>query len=295
MIATRFSYDGIDSRVYDLVIGSFSGGEDGTQEMGNVDITTVKAPHSNKFLKANATYNTPLVISFSIMKMNCNNWNDYIFSPREIGFYSRWLARKDYKELRFYMDGEYPEGTHESDKWENIHYNAIMKVNQHMVGGECVGFDIVATCDAPWGYDVQQTTNIDASSGLGSGQIYDDSDEIGDIYPRVEIDVLNNGTIEITNRFTGKTTKIYNCVSGEKILITNFSISSSECVPDDSGGTYDYKGRHKTLFHDFNWTWPTISNYFTPNNTRDSRVNNYEVKGTCRVRMIWNSPRKAVV
>lgn len=284
MIANYFSYDGISSEVYNLVIGSFSGSDDGTQEMGNVEITTVKAPHSNTFLKANATYNSPIVMTFSIMKMNCADMNDYIFTEREIGFISRWLARKDYKKLKFYQDG-----------WDSIHYNAILKVNQHMVGGECVGFDITATCDAPWGYDRTQTTNIDASSGSADVQIYDDSDEIGELYPRVEIDVIEGGNIEITNNFTGKTTKIRNCIAGEQILLTKMAIESSECIPDDTGATYDYKGRHKTLYDDFNWTWPTICNYFTPQNTRDSRVNRYVINGACRVKLIWDSPRKAVI
>ena len=284
MIANYFSYDGISSEVYNLVIGSFSGSDDGTQEMGNVEITTVKAPHSNTFLKANATYNSPIVITFSIMKMNCADMNDYIFTEREIGFISRWLARKDYKKLKFYQDG-----------WDSIHYNAILKVNQHMIGGECVGFDITATCDAPWGYDRTQTTNIDASSGSADVQIYDDSDEIGELYPRVEIDVIESGNIEITNNFTGKTTKIRNCIAGEQILLTKMAIESSECIPDDTGATYDYKGRHKTLYDDFNWTWPTICNYFTPQNTRDSRVNRYVINGACRVKLTWDSPRKAVI
>lgn len=295
MIANYFSYDGISSEVYNIIIGSFSGSDDGTQEMGNVDITTVKAPHSNNFLKANATYNNPIMISFSIMKLDCANPNDYVFTPREIGFISRWLARKDYKELKFRTDGKYPEGTHESDKWEDIHYNAIMKVNQHMVGGECVGFDITATCDAPWGYDNKQTTTIDASSGSATALIHDDSDEIGDLLPRVEIEVLEAGNIEITNNFTGKKTKIRNCVAGEKIVIEKMVITSTECRPVYDRDVYDYDGRHRTLFDDFNWEWPTISNYFTPNNTRDSRVNKYVVSGNCRIRMIWESPRKAVV
>lgn len=284
MTAQYFSYDNISSEVYNLAIGSFNGAEDGTQEMGNVDITTVKAPHSNLFLRANATYNSPIIITFSIIKMNCSDWNDYIFTQREIGFINRWLARKDYKKLKFYQEG-----------WEDIHYNAIMKVNQHMSGGLCVGFDVTATCDAPWGYDQTQTTTIDSSSGSAEVDIYDDSDEIGDIYPNVEITVLGSGNIEITNDFTGKKTKIKNCVAGEKITINNHSIESTECRPNPNSPVYDYIGNHPTLHNDFNWTWPTISNYFTPSNTRDSRVNHYVVDGDCRIRLSWDSPRKAVV
>lgn len=284
MIANYFSYDGISSEVYNVVIGSFTGADDGTQEMGNVDITTVKAPYSNNFLKANATYNNPLMITFSIMKLNCADSTDYIFTEREIGFISRWLARKDYKKLKFFQDG-----------WEDIHYNAIMKINQHMVGGECVGFDITATCDAPWGYDQEQTTNIDASSGSADVLIYDDSDEIGVLFPRVEIDVFADGDIEIINNFTGKKTKIRNCVNGEKIILDKMSITSTECRPVYDRDVYDYDGKHKTLFNDFNWEWPSIANYFTPNNTRDSRVNRYVVNGNCRIKMTWESPRKAVI
>ena len=289
MVADYFYYDGISSKVYNLIITSFSGSDDGTQEMGNVEITTVKAPHSNTFLRANATYNQALQMTFSLAKMDCANPKDYIFTEREIAFISRWLARKDYKPLKFIQDG-----------WENIHYNAIMTVNQHMVGGECVGFDITATCDAPWGYDQKQTTHIIADTPdplgySGSVLIHDDSDVIGNIYPEAIIDVLSNTDIEIYNKLANTKTKIRNCVEGEQIIISNFSIESDECVPDDTGATYDYIGRHKTLYDDFNYVWLPITNYFTPNNTRDSRVNEIEVTGNCRITLNWYSPRKAVV
>lgn len=289
MIADYFYYDGISSKVYDLIIASFSGSEDGTQEMGNVEITTIKAPRSNNFLRANATYNQALQMTFSIVKMNCNDAKDIFFSEREIAFISRWLARKDYKPLKFVQEG-----------WENIHYNAILKVDQHMSGGQCVGFDITATCDAPWGYDQKQTTHISADvpdvlGFKGTALIHDDSDVIGNIYPEVIIDVLSDTDIEIENKLAKTVTKIRNCVEGERITISNFSIESDECIPDDTGKTYDYIGRHKTLYDDFNYTWLPITNYFTPNNTRDSRVNEIEVTGNCRIILNWYSPRKAVV
>lgn len=285
MIADYFTYDNISSRVYNLVIGSFSGSDDGTQETGKVDITTVKAPHSNTFLRANATYNNPIQMNFSIIKMNCTDVNDIIFSQREIAWILRWLGRKDYKELKFEQEG-----------WENIHYNAILKVDEHMIGGQCMGFDVTAVCDAPWGYDQRQHFIIDASeTGEKTVDIYDDSDEIGMLYPRVVIQVLEAGDIHLYNALTKTETVIKNCVANEKITLENNIIISTECEPNDSDAVYKYDGRHPTLFNDFNYQWLPIANSFTALNVRDARVNPITVTGKCTVDVSYCAPRKAVI
>ena len=283
MNATYFTYNGISSRLYDMVIGSFSGSDDGSQAVGNVNMTVVKAPHTNKFLRASATYDNQLQISFSVMKMNCYDMNDYIFTERDIGFILRWLGRKEYYPLRFEQEG-----------WENVIYYATFNISEHMVGGNVVGFDLVATCNAPWGFDQQQTssTSID---GIGTVRILDDSDEIGIIYPDATFYFTDDCDLEVYNAMTQTTTKIYGCVQGETIKMSNFSIESDECVPDDTGGTYEYRGKHPRLYDQFNWQWIPIGNYFTPTNTEDSRVNNLTIKGNCDVTFKWSAPRKAVI
>ena len=60
MVAQYFMYDGLSSQVNDLVIGSFSGSQDGEVGVGNLSMTTFKSPGSNVFYKVNTTYNNQL-------------------------------------------------------------------------------------------------------------------------------------------------------------------------------------------------------------------------------------------
>lgn len=281
LYCTEFIFDNISSKEYDLMICSFDGGQNGEATAGNqIEFTTFKAPGSNKWLKTSTTYQEQLSFTFQLCK------NPYVsrepFSERELAFFMRWLVRKDFRDLQFVQQG-----------YEPIHYHCQLNAERYLIGGECYGLTLTAVCDAPYGWSDEITCHI-SSSSAATYKLYDSSDELGVIYPDVEIvSKADNQDITISNEMTGTQTIILNCKKGEQILLSEDKIaSSSECIPtehtspEQDGG---YSGTHSTFFNDFNWEW------FAIGNTWNNRVNEITVTGNCDVQLSWRAPRKAVV
>lgn len=288
MVAQYFMYDGLSSQVNDLVIGSFSGSQDGEVGVGNLSMTTFKSPGSNVFYKVNTTYNNQLQISWSCIKLNCNNPNDIYFTERETANILRWLGHRGYRPLVFLQEG-----------WEGITYNAFLEVQEYQVGGQIVGFNITATCDAPYGWTSQKVSTI-ISTGTENNptisDLRDDSDEVGTTCTDMEIIFYEDCNFEIRNLLTGVIMKINNCVAGEQITVKDKRISSNECIDQESETSYAYSGKHQTLYDDFNWKWFNVGNYYDNDfGHSDPRQNKIEVIGNCKVTLKWKEARKAVV
>ena len=281
MFCTEFTFDGIASRQYNLLICSFDNSKSGSATAGShIEFTTFKAPNSNKWVKTGSAYSEQLTFTFSICKMNCASSSNDPFTERELAFLLRWLVRKDYKYLQFIQEG-----------YENIYYNCQINAEKHEIGGKCYGLTLTVLCDAPFGWSDPITTTISSSSAT-KVRLYDNSDEIGILYPNMIIH-SNAGTeknpqdITISNALTGSEMRIKNCVEGEKITIQDMQINSTECYEASEG--IDYEGNHSTFFNDFNWKWLSIGNTF------DRRVNEITVTGSCEIELNWRVPRKVVI
>lgn len=258
------------------MICSFDGSQDGGMTAGsNIEFTTFKAPNSNKWVKTGASYHEQLTFSFQVCKYICGSSYIKSFSERELSFLMRWLVRKDYHWLQFIQEG-----------YENIFFRCQINAERYLVGGQCYGLTLTVTCDAPFGWSQNTTTTISSSSSK-TVKLYDSSDEIGEIYPSVDLYVKENKQdISIENSLTGKNLIISNCVPDEHIFMNDRKIKSSECVKNNDG---DYTGNHITIFDDFNYHWLTIGNTF------DNRENEIKVTGNCDVVLNWRVPRKAVI
>ena len=272
MFCTEFIFDGISSKEYDLIICSFDGNKSGSATAGsNIEYTTFKAPNSNKWVKTGSNYNEQLTFTFEVCKYKCNSVVNEPLSERELAFIMRWLVRKEYKYLRFMQEG-----------YENIYYKCQINAEKYEIAGKCYGLTLTVVCNAPFGWSERIHATI-SSSTTSSVQLYDSSDEIGVIYPKIEI-LSKSGTVDapqditIRNETTGIEMLIKNCIVNEQITCRNMKIESSE-----------YTSNHTTLFDDFNWKWFSIGNTF------DNRVNEIKVTGNCDIELSWRVPRKAVV
>lgn len=212
------------------MICSFDGSQDGGMTAGsNIEFTTFKAPNSNKWVKTGASYHEQLTFSFQVCKYICGSSYIKSFSERELSFLMRWLVRKDYHWLQFIQEG-----------YENIFFRCQINAERYLVGGQCYGLTLTVTCDAPFGWSQNTTTTISSSSSK-KVKLYDSSDEIGEIYPSVDLYVKENKQdISIENSLTGKNIIISNCVPDEHIFMNDMKIKSSECVKNNNG---DYTSR----------------------------------------------------
>ena len=277
---TEFTFDGISSKEYNLIICSFDGGQSGEMTAGShLEFTTFKAPNSSRWLKTSASYNEQLTFTFQVCKYNpFITGKDEPLSERELAFLIRWLVRKDYKWLKFIQEG-----------YENISYRCQISAERYMIGGQCYGLNLTVTCDAPFGWSDIITATI-SSSTSNTVWLYDSSDEIGEIYPKTVISVRDPSGrkyIQSQNTLTRKCMQIHNCLPEEEITIKNMGISSTEWKFSETHECYE--GQHPTLFDDFNYDWLTIGNTFK------NRENEITVTGNCIVTMKWRVPRKAVI
>ncbi len=264
MNCQNFVYDEQSSEDYGVIICSFSGSSDGENTAGSVvTMSTVKAPNSNTWLRTNAYYDEQLEFEFSICKNPCyvNSQEDMVFTAEEQAQIMRWLVKKDYAFLSFDQDG-----------FENIFYNAVITVERYLINGQVTGYTLSVVCDAPWGYSEERKMVIDNNQPL----LMNTSEEIGYIIPNVTIHVLSNGTVKINNDSYDEETVIYNCSSGETILMTDM-MRISTSLPS-----------HFSLYDDFNWNFVKLYNSFNDES-------NYFTLSNCTLEISWREIRKAVI
>lgn len=276
LYCTEFIFDGISSKEYDLIICSFDGTKNGEMTAGSkIEFTTFKAPNSNRWVKTGSSYTEQLTFNFQICKYKCDKSNVEPISERELAFLMRWLVRKEYKDLQFIQEG-----------YENIFYHCQINAQKYEVAGECVGLSLTVVCDAPFGWSELMTYDATVT-GSSSFSLYDSSDEIGVVYPDIQIVSNKNQAISIENKTTNMKTSIKNCQANEQIVLSNETAKSSMCVLVENA--MEYSGQHSTFYDDFNWDWFSIGNTF------NNRVNEIIITGDCSMHFEWRVPRKAVV
>lgn len=152
MYCTNFTYADDSSLEHGLMICSFNGGGNENINGGKAEIVTVKAPHSDQWLKIHAAYNEPLSFSFEICKKPreiIHSNADFSFSPEEQIAIKRWLERKEFHYLSFDADG-----------MENIYFFSQIKATEQISGNRIVGYHLEVLCDAPWGWSEERVAEL---------------------------------------------------------------------------------------------------------------------------------------
>lgn len=292
MIASNFEFNGIQAHDVGLWICSFDGSSSSsfdTVEIGSeitFDISLSTNGYKQHFHSAH--YEKQYEIEFDVVKMK--DCEPVPITPQEQAFYLRWLQRKDgYKYLRFLEDG-----------FEEIYYNCKIAVSWRESCGVKYGATLKVTCDAPFGYSPIQSYETSISSGK-TFEIYNDSDELGEIIPQqIEIQTLSAGNLIIENSMenlystNNYRSQILNCKKNETIIINgvNKQITTDNII------------HKKTLAEDYNYNPPRLINlderydvpYTTTYSVADLRRNIFTVKGCdCNISMAYRTIRKAVV
>lgn len=280
MIATEFEFDGISSSVYGLYICSFDGVKNGTGTLGSeATFNTAKSPKNNRWIYTDSVYENPLTFTFQCLKFDCNTGSKPI-GARELARIMRWLVRNDgYHYLRF-----------KHNEWDNVFYNAQLKLQKHEISGEIYGFEIEATCDAPWGYSEMKeySFHYNEANKEKTFVLYNYSDEDGGILPElVRIEILEDCDLTISNTFNINGdernqlinhTIINNCKSGEILYMDkDMNILSDE---------NEYL--HTTLSDDFNYSFLRLYSDFK------SAKNIIAASHACNITINWREIRKGV-
>jgi len=214
MRAIDFEYDGVLLSDYGMIICDFNSGS-GVIEVESGSVLTFNKVSTNggkKHLKESFIYDQCITSTFDICK------NDEIYSKEEMRItqdefreISRWLNRKEFHKFHAIYKEDYEE--------EQINFNATFNISKLKIGDILYGIRVTMETDAPFGYGEKYTTEL-KMYGTNKVSIYDSSDEVGDIFPELEITCNSNGTLKITNETNGCICVVYNCSQGETIKWT---------------------------------------------------------------------------
>ena len=238
MIVYDFEYDGIRLQDLGFMIGSFDkNGLNSNSSGSEITFNKVKTFNGNKYELTSSTYETCLTTTFSIIKNVCNYHDDMEISVQEYRKLMRWLNRKKFCKFRIL-----------TNEYADVYFNGSFNISKIELDGKLYGLELTLNTDKSFAYLNERKYVFEASSS-SPYVIYDESDEIGFIYPKMKISILSDCDFIMSNSMElNRNMVIKNCKSGEDITIEYPMISSSF-------------GSHK-IYNDFNWVFFRISNEF---------------------------------
>ena len=250
MYATDFEYDGIKLSDFGMMICTFdsSSGIETVSSGADITFNTVKPTGSNRFKYVNSKYEESYSKPFHICKNSCNLKGDIYLMANEVSGLQRWLSRKD---------GFHPFRPIQDDLKDTF-WNATFSCKEILIAGKIVGLELTMHTDSSYAY--LDINSISYSPIPGNPfSLYDMSDEVGYIYPRITIRCNDNGKIELINDMEinkNRKTLITNVTQGETItldgenkIITSITSSGEERTQED-------------LANNFNFYYPRIFNTY---------------------------------
>lgn len=266
MYCTNFEYAGEKLSDYGMIVCSFGGKGLETVSSG-ADITFAQASPSmsNHFNLYSSNYEEPFSCTFQICKdpKLVHSADEMAISIREMSAVQRWLCRKNrYFKFKIFQEG-----------YEHVYWNATFSAKQINVGGVPIGLEVEMHTDSPYAYMDDIVIEKESVDFL-TFDIYDPSDEVGDIRLNLEIEFLENGKFNLINMTTGKITVIDGCEYGEKIII-----DGKNCIITTSSSEH-------LLSNNFNYVFPTITNSYEDNKTT------FMCNMPCKIKLSYSPIRK---
>lgn len=254
-----FIFDGQKLSQYSSVMCCITNSPSGANvvDVGSeLTFNTINNNVSNQFRLSWAQYNNAYQTTFQISKLNCEDMNDTIYTDLEISNMRRWLMQKKYKEFKpIYEDGEFS---------SVFFIGSFSDVKPIMLGYDVIGFELTFISDSNCGYHEDKTNSFDLEAEE-SFSIYDTSDTVGFIYPKITIEMKEDSSL-FSLESEEKITEIANLSEGEIITLDckNKIISSS-------------LEEHSKIANDFNFIFPKLKNDIR------KEKNTFKVSNKCEV------------
>lgn len=292
MYLVDFVFDGLKLSDFGCMVGSAVTESSDTVEMGSIiNLETVVNHGTYRSEIVNAGYSTPFSITFDIFKNPCKGSQGDYFEDKEVTWFMRWLNRKEYKKfIPIYDDPK--------DFYRLFFMGTFTDCKAINIQGRVYGFALTFTSNSPFGYlDYKPNTfNVINNGGSfdivnpytkesetltgGILTIYDESEELGSVYPEsFKITLSQSGRLIIWNNFdkTERYTEILNCEENETIT---FDCIHKTIISDKE---------HPRLYNDFNYVFPRLNNKF------NDRMNKFYITLNGKVIINYNPIRKVGV
>lgn len=290
--ASNFEFNGICANDVGYTIVSFDGITTGEQDYEDIIVyNTSKASNNPQTVIHGSHTETPKTFSFQIMKNRCSSPTPIL--PAEQAFLKRWLEKKDgYRYLRF------PE-----TEYDDIYYYCTINIKWYKIGSEIYGATLYVTCDSANAYSDIQSFEVKNFETGDTVQIYNDSDEIGQIEMiQIEVVAKSDGKIHITNNldllysYDHSGMSIKNCKNNETITVNGITkqIQSVRSDPPHYHLADDYNFNPLHLIH----FGDPESNLYAPaaEGCVDGRVNIIKNEGIpCDLSFAYRTIRTGVI
>lgn len=266
MYLVDFIYDGFKLSDFGCMVGSAVTDNSDTAEMGSVIKLETVINHGSYISEiVNADYPDVYTITFDIFKTPCGKGYKDVFEDKEVTWFMRWLNRKDYHKFIPIYDNP-------KDFYRIFFNGTFTECKAISIQGQVYGFAVTFTSNSPFAYldykpntfDVINTgdsfTIIDSSTKQektltgGTFVIYDESEELGAVYPKSFVIKMNSaGDLILKNSMdeAKRYTEVRNCVANETLTF--------DCIHKVITSDKD----HIKLYNDFNYVFPRLINEFT--------------------------------
>lgn len=241
MKAYDFSYQGIRLSDKGLMLCKFDGGGIDTVSNGSeISFNTVPSFGGQSHSLVSSQYEDCVTATLQICKNQCDG-NGIEFSVQEIRDIMKWLNSRTFKKLTFIDD---------DGEWTGLYFMASFNVSRVEIDGKTIGFELEVFTDKPFAYQNEVVISINNDKPNVVRSFYNKSDEIGFLYPKVKIEIEQDGDLTIHSITENRDTVIKDCKAGETINIDYPMIKSS------------LDSHNKTIMNNFNWVFYRVSTTF---------------------------------
>lgn len=262
MVFNDFEYDGVKLSDLHFMICSFDSGR-GMETVsygGDLTFNKVSEYNGKHWLLTNSLYEESLTATFSICPDPCYFDIEAGIDDATHRTIMRWLNKRTFAKFKPIVPGS------------GVHFFGSFVVKGQLIDGKLIGYELTLETDRPFGIDEPVTYTFTVNQN-GNYTIMDTSDEIGHIYPRMEITPTADGTLNIWNSMDDEwATTITDCVAGELIILDHPMVSTSSAS-------------HK-IQQCFDYNFPRICNTFLDNE------NILTFSLPCTVRLTYSPIRK---
>lgn len=265
MIALDFEYDGEYLKDWGYIICSTdSSGTETINSDSQLTFDTVSQLNGKLNQLTTSHYDDHIEITFQICKYSCESEISPIsvYESREI---KRWLNRPEFHRFKLIQPD-----------WADIYMEGSFNVNDVKISAETYILELTFISNRPFALHEPITYTFQTSNEETVFSFFDISDEIGYIYPDIEITCLEDGDLEIHNSNEDRTTVIKNCKENETLSFTKELIF------------YSSISEHK-IQNDFNYVFLRISNSY------GNRKNILTFSKPVKIKMIYSPYIKAVM
>lgn len=268
MIATDFEYDGEYLKNKNCVI-CYTDSKSGFESIDNISqrtFDTLTQFNGKKFALTTSYYEDRIEITFQICKDMCIYNKMTAFTPYEVRDFKRWLNRPNYHKFKLIQTD-----------WSNYYMDGSFNVKELQMQGKTYVLELTFVSDAPMAKHEPITNGCTITDPQKEHFTFIDiSDEIGNIYPDITIECLNDGDLDIYNEKQDRHTIFKNCTEGEIITISKDLVITTS-LPS-----------HK-IQNDFNYKFITLSN------TYKSRINRFTFSIPVKIKIQYSPYIKVVI